>query len=324
MAYTNPNGVANALADVTATLTSILDETFQQASKTSMWTPNPALVQGFQNAKTGKIATVAVSGLGNYDQSKGFPEGLAAMTLEDYVLRYDRGVSYLLDQVDVMQSAGIPTASAVLAEFSRSQLVPEVDAVRIATVASKAITGNVSKDYTPAKATILSEFMDALAAIENATGIDGGINILVNQKYGNVLRASTEITRTKDMESSAATLNNKVMSINDNPVTYVPSARMHTAFDLKAGTAGTMAGAGFAPASTAQEIVALFTAPDCAHGVVAHNIQKIIPPEINQTADGTKLAFRVYHDCIVPNNKVPGIYALLVPAPVVDSGAGSS
>ena len=56
-----------------------------------------------------------------------------------------------------------------------------------------------------------------------------------------------------------------------------------------------------------------FTAPNCAHGVVAHNIQKIIPPELNQTADGTKLAFRVYHDCIVPKNKVPGIYALTVP-----------
>lgn len=313
MAYTNPNGVANSLADVTATLTSILDETFQQASKTTMWTPNPALVQGFQNAKTGKIATVTVSGLGDYDKSKGFPEGLAAMTLQDYTLRYDRGVSYLLDQVDVMQSAGIPTASAVLAEFSRAQLVPEVDAVRISTVATKAIDGGVSKEYTPAKATIISEIMEALSAIENATGIDGGINILVNQKYGGILKASTEVTKTKDIESAAATLNNKVMSINDNPVTYVPSARMFSEFDLKPGTAGTMEGAGFAPAGTAQEIVALFTAPDCAHGVVAHNIQKVIPPEINQDADGTKLAFRVYHDCIVPKNKVPGIYALVVP-----------
>ena len=42
MAYTNPNGVANTLADVSATLTSILDETFQQASKTTMWTANSA------------------------------------------------------------------------------------------------------------------------------------------------------------------------------------------------------------------------------------------------------------------------------------------
>lgn len=313
MAYTNPNGVANALADVTATLTSILDETFQQASKTTMWTPNPSLVQGFQNAKTGKIATVAVSGLGDYDQYKGFPEGLAAMALEDYVLRYDRGVSYLLDQVDVMQSAGIPTASAVLAEFSRTQLVPEIDAVRISTVATKAIDGGVSKEYTPAKATIITEIMEALSAIENATGIDGGINILVNQKYGGVLKASTEVTKTKDIESNAATLNNRILSINDNPITYVPSARMYSAFDLKPGTAGTMEGAGFAPASAAQEVVALFTAPDCAHGVVAHNIQKVIPPALNQSADGTKLAFRVYHDCIVPKNKVPGIYALVAP-----------
>ena len=37
MAYSNSNGVANTLAEVSATLTSILDETFQQASKTTMW-----------------------------------------------------------------------------------------------------------------------------------------------------------------------------------------------------------------------------------------------------------------------------------------------
>lgn len=314
MAYTNPDGLANSLADVTATLTSILDETFQQASKTSMWTPNPALVQGFQNAKTGKIPTIAVSGLGNYDQAKGYPQGIAAMTMEEYTLRYDRGASYLLDQVDVMQSANIPVASAVLAEFSRAHLVPEVDAVRIATVATKAVGASQSEEYTPAKATILTKIMDALQVIEDKTGIDGGINILINQKYGGILKTSTEVTRTKDMESGAAVLNNKVASINDNPVTYVPSARMYTALEIKDGTAGTMEGSGFAPASGAQEVVALFTAPDTAQGIVAHNVQKVIPPAINQDADGTKLAFRVYHDCIVPKNKIPGVYAIIAPS----------
>ena len=313
MAYSNPNGIANSLADVTATLTAILDETFQQASKTSMWAANPAIVQGFQGAKTGKIATIATSGLGNYDAAKGYPEGVASMTMEDYVLRYDRGVSYLLDQVDVMQSAGIPTASAVLAEFSRANLVPEVDAVRIATVADIAKNGGRSKDYTPAKATILTEITNALQEIEDATGIDGGINILVNQKYGGILKTSTEVTRMKDIESSAAVLNNKVMSINDNPVTYVPSARMYSAINVLPGTAGTMEGAGFEAGESAQEVVALFTAPNTAQGIIAHAVQKVIPPEINQTADGTKLAYRVYHDCIVPKNKVPGIYAILAP-----------
>lgn len=303
----------NSIAEVSQVLTSILDETFQQASKTAMWAADPNVVRGFQNAKTGQIATIKVSGMGDYNPAKGFPEGLASMTLEDYVLRYDRGVSYLLDQVDVMQAAGIPTASAVLAEFSRSALVPEVDAVRIASVASSAIAGGKSKSYTPAKATILSEITEALQAIEDATGIDSGINILVNQKYGGILKASTEVTRMKDIESSAMVINNKIASINDNPVTYVPSARMYSEFDLKDGVAGTMEGAGFAPSSDAKEVVAVFSVPGAVQGIVAHNIQKVISPEMNPDADGTKLAFRVYHDCIVPKNKVPGVFAIVAP-----------
>ena len=303
----------NSFDYVTAVFNDLLDQTYQQASKTSMWAADPNVVQGFQNAKTGKIATVSVSGMGNYNPKSGYPEGAASVTFQDYVLRYDRGVSYLLDQVDVMKTANIPTASAVLAEFSRSALVPEVDAVRIASVASSAITGGKSKSYTPAKATILSEITEALQSIEDATGVDSGINILVNQKYGGILKASTEVTRMKDIESSAMVINNKIASINDNPVTYVPSARMYSEFDLKDGVAGTMEGAGFAPSADAKEVVAVFSVPGAVQGIVAHNIQKVISPEMNPDADGTKLAFRVYHDCIVPKNKVPGVYAILAP-----------
>ena len=301
----------NSFEYVTAVFNDLLDQTYQQASKTSMWAADPNVVQGFQNAKTGKIATVSVSGMGNYDPSSGYHEGSAAVTFQDYVLRYDRSVSYLLDQVDVMKTANIPTASAVLAEFSRSALVPEVDAVRVASVASAAVTGSRVKEYTPAKATILTEFTEALSAIENATGIDGGINILVNQKYAGILKTSTEVTRTKDIESSAMVLNNKVASINDNPITYVPSARMHSALNIEDGSE--IGSASFGPAEGAKDVVAVFTAPGAVQGVVAHNVQKIIPPDQYQKADGSFLAFRVYHDCLVPKNKVPGVYALLAP-----------
>ena len=316
MAQSNPNGQANTFADVSLALTDILDEVYQQESKTAMWTPNPALVRGFQNSKTGQIATIATSGLGNYDQAKGYPVGNASLTFEDYTLTHDRGVQYLIDQVDVMQSANLPTASAVLAEFSRSQLVPEIDAARISAVVARAqtdATNRVKADYTPDKATMLTTILDALEVIGDATGADSGVNILVNRKYASMLKGSTEVTRTKNIESNAAVINNKVVDINDNPVTYVPSARMYSAFDFKAGTTSPT-DSGFAKNASAVEVVALLTAPDTAQGIVAHQVTKIIPPELVQNADGSLINFRVYHDCLVPKNKIPGIYAILAPA----------
>lgn len=316
MAQSNSNGQANSFADVSLALTDLLDEVYQQESKTAMWTPNPALVRGFQKSKTGQIATIATSGLGNYDPNKGYPLGNASLTFEDYTLRNDRGVQYLVDQVDVMQSANLPTASAVLAEFSRSQLVPELDAARISAVVARAQTdaaNRVKADYTPDKATMLSTIMDALEVIGNDTGVDSGIDILVNRKYAALLKGSTEVTRTKNIESNAAVINNKVTDINDNLVHYVPSARMYSAFNFKAGTTGPT-DSGFEKKEDAVEVVALLTAPGTAQGIVAHQVTKIIPPDLVQGADGSLINFRVYHDCLVPTNKIPGIYAILAPA----------
>lgn len=306
---TFPDGPSNTFEEVTLYLTQMLDQKFEQESKTAMWTPNPALVQGFQNAKTGKVATITVSGMGNYSD-KGYPFGTAGMTFEDYVLKYDRAISYPLHNVDLMQSANIPTASAVLAEFSRTQLVPEVDACRIARVVERAQTdaeNRVKSAYTPDKSTFLSTILEALQVIEDDTGIDSGINIMVNAKYGGVLKNSTEFSRVKNVETSMATINNKVTDINDNPVTYIPSKRMWSQIDVKDGSS--TENLGFEPNASAVEVVALLTAPDTAQGIVAHQITDIFPK--SERIDGSIINFHAYHDCIVLKNKIPGIYAIL-------------
>ena len=306
--YTNPNGVANTLEDISVNLTTILDEVFAQSTKTAMWAPNPALVQGFKNGKTGRIPTISVSGLGDYSPTQGYRQGSASVTFQPYELQYDRGISYLLDEVDVMKDGGVATATSVLSEFSRSNLVPEVDAVRIAKVATKALatTDHFKSGYTPAKSTMFSEILKGLQTIEDDSGYDAGVNILVNTKYADMLKNSTEFNKTKDIESNASVLNNKINAINDCPVTYVPSSRMYSAVDLATGESAY----GYTKGTTAVDVVAVLTAPDTAQGIVAHQITNIVPPAINQTADGTRINFRCYHDCIIPVNKAKGIYAI--------------
>ena len=55
--------------------------------------------------------------------------------------------------MDVDESNFIPTAAAIMAEFQRTQVIPEIDAYRISKIASEVITANktgmVEYNYTP-------------------------------------------------------------------------------------------------------------------------------------------------------------------------------
>lgn len=308
MANTNYGGVANTLADVTLALTDMLDEVYAQESKTAMWRPNPALVRGFQNSKTGQIPTIETQSLGDYSMVNGYPSASVQTTFQNYTLQYDRGASLLIDVVDLMQDGNVAQASAVLGEFSRSHLVPEIDAVRIGKVTTAALgtTDHFKSSYTPSKSTIFSEIMDGLHAIQDDTGIDEGMTIMVNSKYLGMLKQSTEFSRSITVNDSVDRINSKIGSIDGNDVVAVPSARMFSAFDVSATPGVT----GFSASSGAVGVVALISAPNTAQGIVAHNITNIINASENQTADATRINFRCYHDCIVPKNKKQGLYAL--------------
>ena len=102
-------------------------------------------------------------------------------------------------------------------------------------------------------------------------------------------------------------INSKVGEVNGNPVTMVPSARMYNSIATKAGGESS-ADFGFAPGVGAKEVVMLFTAPDTAQGIVAHQITDIVPK--SERFDGSLINYHIYHDCIVPYNKTPGCYVV--------------
>ena len=63
-----PQGVANTLDAIKLAISEMSDEVYMAESKTSMLTPNPALVRGFQQSKTGQLSSLTMDGLGNYDK----------------------------------------------------------------------------------------------------------------------------------------------------------------------------------------------------------------------------------------------------------------
>lgn len=308
-AYTNPHGQTNSLEDIKVNLTTILDEIYTTASKTEVWKPSEgAIQQGFNGANTVRIPTIEVDGLGDYDQAQGFRQGQTSVSYQEYTLEHDRSISFSLDRIDVREDGGIASAVNVMATLQREQVVPEIDASAIATVSTTAlgVTDHFKSGYTPSKATMLTEIMNGLQTLEDDTSIDSGYQIFVNQKFAQNLKMSSEFTRSKDIESAGGSINNRVESINGNPVTYVPSGRMYTAIDLNDGSTKY----GYEKASTGADVIAVITAPNTAQKIVAHEVTSIFTPDVNQLADATKINYRVYYDTIIPKNKKKGLFVI--------------
>ncbi|MBQ7701536.1 MAG: hypothetical protein IJT54_03945 [Candidatus Methanomethylophilaceae archaeon] len=319
--YSAADNAANSITAIKEALSAVADNVFKAEAKTNVLTPNPALVRGFQMAKTGQISTITMDGLGDYDKQKGYPNGSVTLGWTDYTLANDRARMFNIDALDIMQEKGMLEASYVLSEFMRQKVIPEIDAVNIAAVAQAVIANqgtvtsgvghNIEYGYTPAAATFLGKITAALNTIKNETGLETGFTIFINAAYRNILESSTEVTKMKNV-STLSGVDVGIPKINGEPVVYVPSTRMFTKLDLADGYTNGETDGGFAKAASGgKDLVALIVAKDCAQAINAYQMTKIIPASENQSSDGTIIAFRAYFDCIVPTNKRDGCYAIV-------------
>ena len=201
-----PQGVPNGLTELQKMLTNITDEIAVSESLTGYMTPNPLLVQAAQSSGSFKISTSKMSGLGDYSRFKGSALGAVTNTWEEYKCRYDRARSFVLDNVDVMTNDGLISASSALSQFMREEVVPELDATRIATCAQTAITATSTVEKAPAKASFLTDITTGMNAVKKALKLrtTQGMKIHVSDKYIDILEGSSEFNRTKDITAEEA------------------------------------------------------------------------------------------------------------------------
>ena len=239
-----PQGVANTLDAIKLAISEMSDEVYMAESKTSMLTPNPALVRGFQQAKTGQLSSLTMDGLGNYDKQKGYPSGSVSLGWEDYTLANDRARSFDLDSVDIMQEAGQLEAGRVITEFVRQKVVPEIDALAMAAIAQRIIGNqgtvtsgvghNIEYGYTPVVATFVGKIVDALNKLRDETGIEDGYTIFVNGAYRSIIEGSTEVQKVKSV-SQLAGVDTRTPTISGQSIVWMPESRMYTKFTTNDG-----------------------------------------------------------------------------------------
>lgn len=308
------SGVANDIDAITKMISSKMDQIVKKEAVTAGMNASAEIVQAFNGAKTAKIPTLSVSGLGDYDTVKGYPVGSASVKWETYTLAYDRALKVDIDRREGIETDGIAATANVAAVLTREQIIPEIDAARLSGIVSKTKTFDathvVEDTAAPTKANILEKIYTGLDTIYEERGSDTGATIYMSNSMKNVLRSSTEYQKVRQV-SGVNGVNLTTEDIDGNPIVYVPDARMKTAYTF--GTPGSTSSdkGGFAPATDAQPIHFVIVAPGCAQGVTVFGDTKFISKDVNQLKDADSIMYRIYHDVLVEKNSgASGIYAV--------------
>ncbi len=278
---------ANTIPERIDMIVGLADEIVATKTKTSSMAADPKLVQAFGNAGEVKVKTIDFSNapmeaMGTNGQ---YPLGSAVVSWQSLKLENDEGKAFDIAWIDQTKGGIVDEIAYDIAEYTRQQVVPRVDKVRLAKLGTIGFeTGK--RGATGAaltKANIYSSILTGLKAIANDYGSEEGNTIYVPYSTAHLLDTSSEITSTKDVKGAGKALISRVDDVDGNMIVRVPDAYM----------------TGYAFA---------IHAPQTMMGISTIRI-KHIPSENNTRGDGDFIGFHAYHDAICMANKKAGTYA---------------
>lgn len=318
--------MANSIAVITKYLPKVVDRVFAEESKTALLMSGGKYIDiNFKEAGYVKIFSILMDGLSDYYRANhvgvenslayshdnqnnganfrdGYARGNVSGDWEIFKLRYDRGKQFVVDNMDNEETAGQIIAN-LLAEFLRTKVVPEVDIVRFSTIASKcnATLGNLVTE-TIAENTALKNIITAQEWLKEHEVPESDQILFVSPAFNTLLQNSTELTKfiTQADFKSEGGVTFRLNAFNGMPIVVVPSDRFYT--DVIVGQNG------YYPAATSKVINYMICSRKACVPIVKLEKYKIWAPETQDDIDGYKVNLRIYHDLIIPKNKVVGSY----------------
>lgn len=318
--------MANYFSTIQKYLTNTVDTVFAMESKTALLENGQKWIDlNFSEAGYVKVLSILMDGLSDYyrvnheakanssayahDNSNnsagardGYRRGNTSATWELFKLEYDRGRQFLVDNMDNEEMAGQVIAN-LLTEFVRTKVVPEVDAVRFSKITSKcnSTLGNLKTETINAN-TILQNFNSAFEWLtEHEVPQDEQV-IYISPAVETLLLNSTELTKfiTQGDFQSEKGITFHLKAYMGRPIVTVPSDRFYTNI--------TVGDNGYYPSATSKVINYLVCSKKAIVPIVKLNKSKIWTPETQDDFDGFKVNLRIYHDVIIPKNKIVGCY----------------
>ena len=288
----------------------VLDEKYQAESKSAILDIDPQFVRDTMEAKSVLIPKMTLSGLADYDRNGGYVGGSQKIEWQTHTFTMDRNRMFTVDTMDDIETAYI-AYSMLAGEFIRLHVAPELDSYRFSKYADKAGT---TRELAITPDNVLSALVDGRTSLTNKQVPLNDIVIFATPDLMGDLMMSKELTRFMGVDKvNVGTLELEVATFNRMPIVEVPSERMMTAYTFHDGTTTGQEAGGYVPTTNAQQVNFLMLARSAVKQIVKRAAPKVITPEANQSADGWKFGYRIYHDSFVLDNKADGIYANIAP-----------
>lgn len=259
-----------------------------------------------------KIPKMSVQGMGDYDRDNGYQQGSVTLKYETRDMTQDRGRKFQLDPIDINENNFVTTAAAVMGEFQRMYVVPEIDAYRISKVARETIAANkagmIAYGYTPGATgtSALRKFKEGIKAVRDM-GYNGPLVCHATSDF--IMELELELAgKITAVTFSKGGIDTMVPSVDQVPFISTPANRMYTAITIRDGkTAGQEEG-GYVKGSTAKDINFMLCPRTTPIAVTKQDIMRIFDPTINQKLNAWQMDYRRFHDIWVLDNKLNSIY----------------
>lgn len=316
----------NAIELITKWSTKAWDKVYKREAISSVLDGDKELLN-FTGVKTVRIAKFASDGLSNYErangphdgrfggdghdtsmaQSKGYgyAQGDVDVSWEEFTIRCDRGKQLRIALFDDEETGGLAVGMATT-EFSRTKVIPEVDAYVFSKIVENA--GTVSTSTIQNSATIgynangpIQALNDAFLALADAEVPEEDQIIFCSNSFFNLLRSTNELVRRLDQTEYGENVKFTISEYEGRELIPVPANRFRTLINL------TNDGYGWKTGS--KKIDFIVCAKSAIYHVVKYDKVKVFQPNVVQDFDGYKVNIRVYHDLFVPENKKIAIYA---------------
>jgi hypothetical protein len=294
-----------------------LDKQMVQKSVTGFMEMNANLVK-YTGGDTVRIPDIKTQGLKDYDRSGGFGNaGAVDLKYQTHTFDKDRGQTFNLDAMDVDETNFMATATNVMTEFQRTQVIPEVDSYRFAKIYELANADGRVSEYTPDKTTIFEQLSLDIAKLQDVIGEGEELVICMDFLTSNILDLADKIEKRLEVsEFTQGNVNTKVRSLDGVPIIRVPSARFKNEYTfLNADPYG------FAPVTGAIGQNWQILARKSVIAITKTDKPRIFDPSVNQNADAYKIDYRKFHTLWIPENKLEGVYVSRKPAVAVVSPA---
>ena len=306
----------------------ILDEKFYILPRT-MWMEDttPGIV--WQGGKEVKIPILGMDGLGDMNGYKA-PQGDVIIDWETKQLQWYRGRNFSIGRYEVDEANFALTVGNALKVFLNEKVIPEVDCLRIASVAQGGIGyGKITAQATAgiSSSNILGLILADIASVQDKIGETEQLYIQISTGLKSLLEQSQQITRylnVKDFQIRNAVLT--LNALNDQYLIGTPSKYMHSVFGLNDGVTDGQTVGGVTFANLGANVNWIICARPAVDAIARPQISKVISPDENQEGEFWKVMFSIYHGLWTMENKGDGILVNLDTTPgtlTVASEAGT-